>query len=278
MLPNLSNLKHSDTGNFFLLAGPCVVEDEAITMQIAETIKQLTDKYKIPVIFKASYKKANRSSLHSFSTIGDEKALRILEKVKIELELPIVTDIHTSEEAEMAASVADILQIPAFLSRQTDLLLAAGKTKKNVNIKKGQFMSPQSMQFAVEKVKSVGNKNILLTDRGTMFGYNDLIVDFRSVPIMQENNLPVIVDITHSLQQPNQSSGVTGGNPQMIETMGRAAIAVGTDGIFLETHPNPAEAKSDGANMLPLQQLESLLKRLVILHNAVKSFASANNQ
>ncbi len=265
-------LRQNKSNNFFLLAGPCVVETESITMNIAETIRIITEKYHIPFVFKASYKKANRSSIHSFSTIGTEKALRILEKVKATFDIPIVTDIHTEAEASVAAEIADILQIPAFLSRQTDLLIAAGKTGKFVNIKKGQFLSPEAMQFAVKKVESTGNKNILLTDRGTMFGYSDLVVDFRSVPIMQKTNYPVIVDITHSLQQPNQSSGVTGGNPEMISTIGKAAIAVGTNGIFLETHPNPAEALSDGANMLPLNKLDTLLYQLTQIHNAVKDF------
>lgn len=266
-------LQQNKTGNFFLLAGPCVVETEAITMTTAETIKTITEKYNIPFVFKASYKKANRSSINSFSSIGTEKALRILEKVKTELDVPIITDIHTEAEAVLAAaSVADILQIPAFLSRQTDLLIAAGKTGKFINIKKGQFSSPESIKFATEKVETTNNKNILLTDRGTMFGYSDLVVDFRSVPIMQKTGYPVIVDITHSLQQPNQSSGVTGGNPEQISTIGKAAIAVGSDGIFLETHPNPAEALSDGANMLPLNQLDTLLHQLTQIRNVVKNF------
>ncbi len=269
---NTDFLQKNKSGNFFLLAGPCVVETEAITMTTAEAIKVITEKYNIPFVFKASYKKANRSSINSFSSIGTEKALRILEKVKTTFDVPIVTDIHTEAEAVIAADVADILQIPAFLSRQTDLLIAAGKTEKFVNIKKGQFLSPDTMRFAVEKVESTGNKNILLTDRGTMFGYGDLVVDFRSVPIMQKTNYPVIVDITHSLQQPNQSSGITGGNPELIFTIGKAAIAVGTDGIFLETHPNPAEALSDGANMLPLNQLDKLLYQLTQIRNAVKDF------
>ncbi len=267
-------LKQSDTfhANFFLLAGPCVVETEAITMTTAETIKTITEKYNIPFVFKASYKKANRTSLNSFSTIGTEKALRILEKVKKTLNVPIVTDIHTAEEVAVAAEVADVLQIPAFLSRQTELLIAAGNIGKFVNIKKGQFLSPESMQFAVKKVESTGNKNILLTERGAMFGYGDLVVDFRSVPIMQKTGYPVIVDITHSLQQPNQSTGVTGGNPELIATIGKAAIAVGANGIFLETHPNPAGALSDGANMLPLKQLDKLLYQLTEIYNVVKNF------
>ena len=271
-MTNTDFLRQNKSGNFFLLAGPCVVETEAITMTTAETIKALAEKYQIPFVFKASYKKANRSSINSFSSIGTEKALRILEKVKTTLNVPIVTDIHTEAEAAMAAAVADILQIPAFLSRQTDLLIAAGKTGKFVNIKKGQFLSPESMKFAIEKVETTDNNNILLTDRGTMFGYGDLVVDFRSVPIMQKTGYPVVIDITHSLQQPNQSSGVTGGNPELIGTIGKAAIATGADGIFLETHPNPAEALSDGANMLPLNQLDTLLYQLTQIRNVVKDF------
>jgi len=265
-------LQKNKSGNFFLLAGPCVVENEVITMTTAETIKNITEKYNIPFVFKASYKKANRSSINSFSSIGTEKALQILEKVKTTFDVPIVTDVHTEAEVAIAANVTDVLQIPAFLSRQTDLLIATGKTGKFVNIKKGQFLSPQSMKFAVEKVESTGNKNILLTDRGTMFGYGDLVVDFRSVPIMQKTGYPVIVDITHSLQQPNQSSGITGGNPEMISTIGKAAIATGTNGIFLETHPNPSKALSDGANMLPLNQLDTLLYQLTQIRNVVKDF------
>ena len=269
---NIDFLRKNKSDNFFLLAGPCVVETEAITMTTAEAIKTLAQKYQIPFVFKASYKKANRSSINSFSSIGTEEALRILEKVKTTFDIPIVTDIHTETETTMAADVADILQIPAFLSRQTDLLVAAGKTNKFVNIKKGQFLSPESMKFAAEKVERTGNKKILLTDRGTMFGYGDLVVDFRAVPVMQKTGYPVIVDITHSLQQPNQSSGVTGGNPEMISTIGKAAIATGADGIFLETHPNPAEALSDGANMLPLSRLDTLLYQLTQIRNVVKDF------
>jgi 2-dehydro-3-deoxyphosphooctonate aldolase (KDO 8-P synthase) len=272
MLDNIKNLKFKNSGTFFLLAGPCVVEGEKITMEIAETIKEITDKYTIPFVFKASYKKANRSKLDSFTGLGDEKALKILQKVKQTFDLPVITDIHSPEEANLAASYdIDILQIPAFLSRQTELLIAAGKTGKYINIKKGQFMSPQAMKFAAEKVSSTGNKNILLTERGTFFGYQDLVVDFRSVPIMQQTGYPVVVDITHSLQQPNQVSGVTGGNPELIETMGRAAIATGADGIFLETHPEPSKALSDGANMLKLSLLEDLLRKLKILHDTVKT-------
>ncbi len=273
MIPKIKNIKHTNSKNFFLLAGPCVVESEQNVFEIAEHLLKITDTLRIPFVFKASFKKANRSRIDSFTGIGDEKALKILQKVKKELNIPIVTDIHSPEDAKKAADYdVDILQIPAFLSRQTDLLIAAGKTGKFVNIKKGQFMSPESMQFAARKVTETENSNIMLTDRGTMFGYGDLIVDFRSVPIMQKTNFPVIVDITHSLQQPNQTSGVTGGQPEMIETMGKAAIAVGADGIFMETHPNPAEAKSDGANMLHLSLTEELLTRLVKIRHVVTTF------
>lgn len=273
LIKNIEKIKHSESKNFFLLAGPCVVESEKNVFEIAEHLLKITDKLKIPFVFKASFKKANRSRLDSFTGIGDEKALKILQKVKEKLNLPIVTDIHSPQDAEKAADYdIDILQIPAFLSRQTDLLTAAAKTGKFVNIKKGQFSSPESMKYAVQKVEESANKNIMLTDRGTMFGYGDLIVDFRSVPIMQKTNYPVIVDITHSLQQPNQTSGVTGGQPEMIETIGKAAIAVGADGIFMETHPNPAEAKSDGANMLHLNSAEKLLSRLVKIRTVVNTF------
>lgn len=273
LIKNIEKIKHSESKNFFLLAGPCVVESEKNVFEIAEHLLKITDKLKIPFVFKASFKKANRSRLDSFTGIGDEKALKILQKVKEKLNLPIVTDIHSPQDAEKAADYdIDVLQIPAFLSRQTDLLTAAAKTGKFVNIKKGQFSSPESMKYAVQKVEESANKNIMLTDRGTMFGYGDLIVDFRSVPIMQKTNYPVIVDITHSLQQPNQTSGVTGGQPEMIETIGKAAIAVGADGIFMETHPNPAEAKSDGANMLHLNSAEKLLSRLVKIRTVVNTF------
>lgn len=272
MIEKIKNIKHTKSGNFFLLAGPCIVESEENVFEIAEHIFALSEKYNIPYIFKASFKKANRSRLDSFSGIGDKKALEILRKVRESLNIPIVTDIHSSEDAEMAAEYVDMLQIPAFLSRQTELLISAAKTGKHINIKKGQFMSPESMQFAANKVIESGNTNVMLTDRGTMFGYGDLIVDFRSIPIMQKTNLPVIVDITHSLQQPNQTSGVTGGQPELIETMGKAAIAVGADGIFLETHPNPGRAKSDGANMLRLDLLEDLLSKLVKIRQLINAF------
>jgi len=272
MINSIPNIKNTKENNFFLLAGPCVVESEENVFEIAKHLIKVTNKLKIPFVFKASFKKANRSRIDSFTGIGDIKALEILKKVRTELNIPIVTDIHTEEDAEIAAKYVDVLQIPAFLSRQTDLLIAAAKTGKVVNIKKGQFMAPNAMKFAVQKVKDAGNENIMQTDRGTMFGYGDLIVDFRSVPIMQKNKYPVVVDVTHSLQQPNTSSGVTGGQPEMIETIAKAAIVVGADGIFLETHPNPAEAKSDGANMLNLKYTEELLTRLVKIRRVITSF------
>ncbi len=255
--------------NFFLLAGPCVVENEQVVMQTAEKIKALCEGLDVPFVFKASYRKANRSKSDSFQGIGDEEALRILQKAKNELGLALVTDVHLPDECAMAAEVVDVLQIPAFLSRQTDLLLAAAATGKIVNIKKGQFLSPESMRFAAQKVVDAGNNQVMLTDRGTSFGYHDLILDMRSIPIMQEGGWSVIVDVTHSLQQPNQASGVTGGLPNMIGTIAKASIAAGADGIFLETHPKPSEALSDGANMLPLDQLEALLIQLNAIRKAV---------
>lgn len=249
-------------GSFFLMAGPCVVEDETSPLRIAETLTEMTSRLGIPFIFKASYRKANRSRLDSFTGIGDEKALKVLGKIRQELGVPVVTDIHAVEEAAMAAEYVDILQIPAFLCRQTDLLVAAAKTGKVVNIKKGQFLSGESMEFAVDKVRLSGNNQVILTERGTMFGYQDLVVDFRNIPIMQGFGCPVVLDVTHSLQQPNQPSGVTGGKPEMIGLMARAGVAVGVDGLFMETHPDPAHALSDGANMLPLDQVEGLLTTL----------------
>lgn len=254
---------------FFLLAGPCVVESEDMVMEIAEKVKAITSKLGIPYVFKASYRKANRSKVDSYTGIGDEEALAILSKVKATHQLPIVTDIHTEAEAVNAAKHADILQIPAFLCRQTDLLVAAGKTDKIINIKKGQFLSPQAMQFAIDKVKSTGNNNVLVTERGTTFGYQDLVVDMRGIPEMQKFNVPVVLDVTHSLQQPNQASGVTGGLPQLIETIAKSGIAAGADGIFIETHPNPSKAKSDGANMLALDKLEDLLEKLLRIKKAL---------
>lgn len=271
MIEKLPFIKDTASGNFFLLAGPCVVEGEEMLYQTATTIKQITEKLHIPFVFKASYRKANRSRLDSFTGIGDVEALEMLARVRADLQVPVVTDIHSAEEAEMAAKYVDILQIPAFLCRQTDLLEAAAKTGKIVNIKKGQFLAPGAMKFAAQKVVDSGNPNVMLTDRGTMFGYQDLIIDYRGMPEMQAFGYPVILDITHSLQQPNQTSGVTGGRPDLIETVAKAGVAVGVDGIFLETHPNPAVAKSDGANMLKLEYLEKLLTKLVAIRKAVNS-------
>jgi 2-dehydro-3-deoxyphosphooctonate aldolase (KDO 8-P synthase) len=265
----LDKLKFTDSNNFFLMAGPCAIEGEEIALRIAERIVSITDKLEIPYIFKGSYRKANRSKGSSFTGIGDEKALKILEKVGKTFGVPTVTDIHESAEAAMAAAYVDVLQIPAFLCRQTDLLIAAAKTNKVVNVKKGQFLSAGSMKFAVEKIVESGNNRVILTDRGNTFGYQDLIVDYRGLPEMQSFNVPVVMDCTHSLQQPNQTSGVTGGKPELIATIAKAAIAVGADGLFIETHPDPACAKSDGANMLHLDRLEELLTQLVRLRKAV---------
>lgn len=265
-------LKFNETGNFLLLAGPCVVENEQVVFETAKHLTELSVRYQIPFVFKSSYRKANRSKSDSFTGIGDIKALEILSKVSREFSVPVVTDIHNPDEAAMAAEYVDILQIPAFLCRQSDLLAAAAKTGKWINIKKGQFLSGASMNFAVEKIRESGNNNIMLTDRGNTFGYQDLVVDFRNIPLMQKTGVPVIMDITHSLQQPNQDSGVTGGKPEMIETIGKAAIAVGADGIFIETHPDPAAAKSDGANMLKLSLMEDLLIKLVALRKTINSF------
>lgn len=256
--------------NFFLMAGPCVIEGEDMALRIAERVVTITNKLGIPYIFKGSYRKANRSRIDSFTGIGDEKALKILQKVGTTFGIPTVTDIHESAEAAMAANYVDVLQIPAFLCRQTDLLIAAAQTGKIVNIKKGQFLSPGAMSFAVQKVVDAGNPQVMITERGTTFGYTDLVVDYRGIPQMQEFGFPVIMDVTHSLQQPNQTSGVTGGLPQLIETIAKAAIAVGTDGLFIETHPEPSVAKSDGANMLQLDLLEGLLTRLVRIRKAIK--------
>lgn len=266
---DIPKLKHTSSNNFILMAGPCVVEGEEIVFDIARKIKAITDALEIPYIFKASYRKANRSRIDSFTGIGDEKALKIIAAVGKELDLPTVTDIHESHEAAMAAAYVDVLQIPAFLCRQTDLLIAAAHTGKVVNIKKGQFLSAESMKHAVQKVNDAGNKNVMLTERGTTFGYQDLVVDYRGIPVMQGFGVPVIMDCTHSLQQPNQSSGVTGGKPELIGTIAKAAIAVGTDGLFIETHPDPANAKSDGANMLQLDKLESLLIQLLKIRKAI---------
>jgi len=269
VLSNIPKIRHTGINNFFLMAGPCVVEGEDICFDIAGRIKEITGRLRIPYIFKASYRKANRTRLDSFTGIGDEKALEIMKKIGDRLELPLVTDIHESREAAMAAAFVDVLQIPAFLCRQTDLLVAAAVTGKTVNVKKGQFLSPEAMQFAVNKVREAGNENVILTERGTMLGYQDMVVDFRSIPVMQSFGVPVVMDITHSLQQPNQPSGVTGGKPGLIATIAKAAIAVGADGIFIETHPDPSKAKSDGANMLQIDLLENLLEKLMKIRQAV---------
>lgn len=263
----VNDLKDKD--NFFLMAGPCVIEGEDMALRIAEKVVGITNNLNIPYIFKGSYRKANRSRLDSFTGIGDEKALKILRKVGETFGIPTVTDIHETTEAAMAAEYVDVLQIPAFLCRQTDLLVAAAKTGKIVNIKKGQFLSPGAMQFAVQKVADAGNDNVMITERGTTFGYTDLVVDYRGIPQMQQFGYPVIMDVTHSLQQPNQTSGVTGGLPALIETIAKAAIAVGADGLFIETHPEPSKAKSDGANMLQLDLLEGLLDKLVRIRKAI---------
>lgn len=266
----LNYLKSSD--NFFLLAGPCVIEGEQMAMDIAGYINELTSRLNIPYVFKGSYKKANRSRIDSFTGIGDVKALEILRKVKETYNIPVVTDIHTEEEAALAAEYVDILQIPAFLCRQTDLLVAAARTGKMVNIKKGQFLSPEAMEHAVKKVVDAGNTQVAVTERGTTFGYTDLVVDYRGIPTMQKLGVPVILDATHSLQQPNQPAGVTGGRPDLIETIARAGIAVGVDGLFIETHPEPSKAKSDGANMLPLRQFPELLERLSAIRATINRF------
>jgi 2-dehydro-3-deoxyphosphooctonate aldolase (KDO 8-P synthase) len=269
MIKNIPQIKHTSSGNFFLMAGPCAIESEDMALRIAERIVSITDKLAVPLIFKGSYRKANRSRLDSFTGIGDEKALKILSKVSREFAIPTVTDIHESQEAAMAAEYVDVLQIPAFLCRQTDLLIAAAITGKIINIKKGQFLSAGAMRFAVDKVQDSGNANVMLTDRGNTFGYQDMIVDFRGIPEMKSFGVPVIMDCTHSLQQPNQSSGVTGGKPALIETIAKAAIAVGSDGLFIETHPDPQNAKSDGANMLHLDNLEDLLVKLIRIRQAI---------
>ena len=270
ILQTIPHIKYTDSNNFFLIAGPCVVEEETLTRSIAEKISSLSDRFKIPFIFKASFRKANRTRLDSFSGIGDKRALAILEKIRNDFKIPVLTDIHESSDASEAAEVVDVLQIPAFLCRQTELLVAAGKTGKHINIKKGQFVSAESMKFAVDKVQSTGNNNVMLTERGTMLGYSDLVVDFRNIPEMKSLGVPVVLDVTHSLQQPNQGNGVTGGRPQLIETIAKAGIAVGADGIFLETHPDPSQAKSDGANMLRLDLLEGLLEKLIKVKEAVR--------
>ncbi|WP_210490529.1 3-deoxy-8-phosphooctulonate synthase [Rufibacter aurantiacus] len=270
MTINIPKLKHTESGNFFLMAGPCAIEGEEMAMGIAEELVRISDRLQIPLIFKGSYRKANRSRKDSFTGIGDEKALKILAKVGETFGIPTVTDIHETHEAAMAAEYVDVLQIPAFLCRQTDLLIAAAQTGKVVNIKKGQFLSGESMKFAVEKIQESGNPNVILTDRGNSFGYSDLVVDFRNITIMRGNQVPVVMDVTHSLQQPNQTSGVTGGRPALIETIAKAAIAVGADGLFIETHPEPLTARSDGANMLPLAELEGLMRQLIRIREAIR--------
>jgi len=265
----LPSLPYGSEGGFLLIAGPCVVEGRDMAMHIAEHISELSKKYKLPFVFKASYRKANRSRIDSFTGIGDVKALNILKEVGQQFSLPVITDVHSPEEAEMASEYVDILQVPAFLCRQTDLLVACARTGRVVSIKKGQFLSPSSMKFAADKVAESGNKKILITERGTTFGYQDLVVDFRGIPEMQQFGYPVILDVTHSLQQPNQASGVSGGRPELIENLAKAGIAVGTDGIFLETHPDPSKAKSDGANMLRMALLDELLRKLSLLRDVV---------
>ncbi len=268
MISNIPKINHTNSGNFFVMAGPCAIEGEDMAFKIANKILDITSKLEIPFIFKGSFKKANRSRLDSFTGIGDEKALTILNKIGTDLNIPTVTDIHEISDAKLASQYVDILQIPAFLVRQTDLVIAAAKTGKHINLKKGQFMSPESMTHAVKKVQDSGNKNVFLTERGSMFGYQDLIVDFRGIPVMKQF-APVILDVTHSLQQPNQSSGVTGGRPEMIETIAKAGIACGTDGIFIETHFDPKNAKSDGANMLDINNLEDILVKLIKIKKAL---------
>jgi 2-dehydro-3-deoxyphosphooctonate aldolase (KDO 8-P synthase) len=270
-LEELFGKQKYDKDNFFLIAGPCVVESEELVFEVAEKVSAICKKLNIPLIFKSSYKKANRTSASSFTGLGDEAGLQIIQKAAKKFSLPTVTDIHSEREAAMAADYVDVLQIPAFLCRQTELLIAAGQTGKIVNVKKGQFVSGEAMKFAVEKIRSTGNDKIMLTERGTTFGYQDLVVDYRNIPLMQQTNVPVVMDCTHSLQQPNQTSGVTGGNPQLIGTIAKAAIAAGADGLFIETHPDPACAKSDGANMLRLELLEGLLTKLVNIRKAVLS-------
>jgi 2-dehydro-3-deoxyphosphooctonate aldolase (KDO 8-P synthase) len=267
----IPNIKHTDSGNFFLLAGPCAIEGEEMAFKIAEKLVEITHNLQIPFVFKGSFKKANRSRIDSFSGIGDEKALKILRKISETFNVPTVTDIHTNEDADKASQYVDILQIPAFLVRQTDLVVAAANTGRTVNLKKGQFMSPESMKHAVQKVLDCQNENVMVTDRGTMFGYQDMIVDFRGIPTMQEYATTVL-DVTHSLQQPNQSEGITGGRPDKIETIAKAGIAVGVDGIFIETHFDPKNAKSDGANMLHLDYFENLMTKLVAIRKTINQF------
>ncbi len=269
MIQEVPKIKYLNSGNFFLIAGPCAIENEEMAMQIAEKVSNICHRLEIPYIFKGSYRKANRSRLDSFTGIGDKKALAILKKVSETFDIPVTTDFHSAAEAAMAAEYVDVLQVPAFLCRQTDILVAAANTGKVVNIKKGQFLSAEAMQFAKNKVVESGNPNVWLTERGTTFGYQDLVVDFRGITTMKALGTPVILDCTHSLQQPNQNSGVTGGKPKLIETIAKAGVAVGVDGLFIETHPNPSTAKSDGANMLELNKLERLLERLIKIRKSI---------
>ena len=268
-LASIPNIDHLESGNFFLIAGPCAIEGRDMALQIGEKILEICNKLEIPFIFKGSYRKANRSRIDSFTGIGDEKALKILGEVRSTFGIPVTTDIHSDQDAFMAAEYVDILQIPAFLCRQTSIIVAAAKTGKVVNIKKGQFMSAEAMQFAYNKVIDSQNTKVMLTERGTTFGYQDLVVDFRGIPVMQQTGAEVVLDCTHSLQQPNQATGVTGGRPKLIETVAKAGIAIGVDGLFIESHPLPAQAKSDGANMLPLDQLQPLLQKLVLIRKAI---------
>ena len=269
MLKLIPYIKNLESGNFFLIAGPCVIENKISPFEIASSIKKITDHLQIPFIFKASFKKANRSRIDSFTGIGDAAGLEIIQAIGKELSIPTLTDIHSPEEANLASDYVDVLQIPAFLCRQTELLVAAAKTEKPINIKKGQFLSADAMRFAIEKVRASGNKKIMVTERGNMFGYHDLVVDYRNIPIMKNFGVPVILDVTHSLQQPNQASGVTGGQPELIKTIAKAGIAAGADGIFIETHPDPSHALSDGANMLKLDLLEDLLTKLIKIRKAI---------
>jgi len=270
-LEDLFAAQEYDQDSFFLIAGPCVVESEELVFDVAQKVSEICKRQRIPLIFKSSYRKANRTSASSFTGLGDEEGLQIIQKAAQKLKLVTITDIHTEREAELAANYVDVLQIPAFLCRQTDLLIAAGNTGKIVNVKKGQFVSGDAMRFAVEKIRNTGNDKVMLTERGTTFGYQDLVVDYRNIPLMQRSGVPVVMDCTHSLQQPNQTSGITGGNPQLIGTIAKAAIAAGAEGLFIETHPDPARAKSDGANMLRLELLEDLLIRLGKIRKAVMS-------
>lgn len=270
VIKDIPFIKNTDAGNFFLIAGPCVIEDSESPVEIARILVELCEKHKIPFIFKASYRKANRSKSSSFTGIGDEKALEVLANIRQKFLVPVVSDIHSENDAKLAANYVDVLQIPAFLCRQTELLVAAGETGKVVNVKKGQFSSAETMHFAVEKIRETGNQKIMLTERGTTFGYTDLVVDFRNIPVMQQAGVPVVLDVTHSLQQPNQPAGVTGGRPDLIPLMAKLGITAGVEGLFMETHPDPSKAKSDGANMLNLNLMDNLLRNLVMLKRALQ--------